>query len=242
MNERPMDRRIREEKPFQAGQHAPQETQTGGMNADRNATASLQECVLSTAGITSEEADEKQLVKASQQGDQDAFALLVLHHQRRVFSLSLHLVQDYEEANEVTQEAFVSAWQGLPAFRGEARFSSWLYRITYNCGLHLLEKRKREAALQEAIQAEQTIHARGQGKSLEDVIEQHEQQALLHVALEQLPAHYRLIILLRDFQELTYQEMAKKLALPMGTIKTHLFRARHLLKQRVLALTLDQQA
>lgn len=85
---------------------------------------------------------------------------------------------------------------------------------------------------------EQSVRTRGQETDLEDIVEKHEQQELLRVGLEQLPARYRLILILRDFQEMTYQEMASKLALPIGTIKTHLFRARHLLKQRVLALTL----
>lgn len=157
-------------------------------------------------------------------------------HQRRVFNLSLRLVQDYDEASEITQEAFLSAWQGLPSFRSKARFSTWLYRIAYHCGLRQLEKRNREGALHEAMQAEQSVRTRGQEKDLADIVEKHEQQALLRLGLEQLPARYRLILILREFQEMTYQEMASKLALPMDTIKTHLFRARHLLKQRVIPL------
>jgi len=85
------------------------------------------------------------------------------------------------------------------------------------------------------------VRMHGQEKDLADMVEKHEQQALLRLSLEQLPARYRLILILRDFQEMTYQEMASSLALPLGTIKTHLFRARHLLKQRVLALTLENQ-
>jgi len=211
------------------------------MGTERKAAIIHQEGVFPHAVGDSSEQDEDQLVKASQQGDQDAFAILVQRHQRRVFNLSLRLVQDYDEASEITQEAFLSAWQGLPSFRGEARFSTWLYRITYHCGLRQLEKRNREGALHEAMQAEQRVRMRSQEKDLADMVEKHEQQALLRLSLEQLPAHYRLILILRDFQEMTYQEMASKLALPMGTIKTHLFRARHLLKQRVLALTLENQ-
>jgi len=211
------------------------------MDIERKAARVYQEGVFPTAVGDSCEQDEDQLVKASQQGDQDAFAILVQRHQRRVFNLSLRLVQDYDEASEITQEAFLSAWQGLTSFRGEARFSTWLYRIAYHCGLRQMEKRNRERALQEAMLAEQRMSMRGQEKDLADVVEKHEQQALLRLSLEQLPAHYRLILILRDFQEMTYQEMASKLALPMGTIKTHLFRARHLLKQRVLALTLENQ-
>src|SRR2546426_6486158 len=103
------------------------------------------------------EQDDSQLVAASKQGDQDAFALLVQRHQRRVFNLVYRMLQQYEEANEVTQEAFLAAWQGLPAFRGDARFPTWLYRIAYNCCLKQLELRKRDRALQIALQAEQVL-------------------------------------------------------------------------------------
>src|SRR5205085_4891716 len=99
--------------------------------------------------------EEAHFVTASKKGDQDAFAQLVQHHQRRVFNLVFRMLQQYEEANEVTQETFLAAWQGLPTFRGEARFSTWLYRIAYNCALKQLEQRKRDQALQLAIQAEQ---------------------------------------------------------------------------------------
>ena len=96
------------------------------------------------------------------------------------------------------------------------------------CGMRQLEKRKRAQALQEMMVREQSVRTRGQETHLEDVVEKHEQQALLRASLEQLPAHYRLILTLRDFQEMTYQEMASRLALPIGTMQTHLFRARHL--------------
>src|SRR5690349_11379206 len=81
------------------------------------------------------EQDDTQLVIASQRGDQDAFAFLVQRHQRRVFNMVVRMLQDYEEASEITQEAFLAAWMGLPSFRGEARFSTWLYRIVYHCCL-----------------------------------------------------------------------------------------------------------
>src|SRR6266496_6624622 len=84
------------------------------------------------------EQDEALLVVASKRGDQDAFAQLVQQHQRRVFNLVFRMLQQYEEANEVTQETFLAAWQGLPSFRGDARFSTWLYRIAYNCCLKQL--------------------------------------------------------------------------------------------------------
>src|SRR5205085_9559619 len=101
---------------------------------------------LSNAVSSVTEQDEMQLVAASKQGGKDAFTKLVQQHQRRVFNLVFRMLQQYEEASEVTQETFLAAWQGLPAFRGDARFSTWLYRIAYNCALKQLEQRKREKA------------------------------------------------------------------------------------------------
>ncbi|HEY6543135.1 MAG TPA: sigma-70 family RNA polymerase sigma factor [Ktedonobacteraceae bacterium] len=181
------------------------------------------------------EQDDTQLVKASQQGDQDAFALLVQRHQRLVFNLSLRMVEDYEDASEVTQEAFLAAWQGLPSFRSEARFATWLYRIAYHCCLRQLERRKRERDLQAAIQAEYILDGINEAQHTEDILELRDQQAVVLDQLAQLPTKYCRVLVLRHLQEMTYEEMADILSMPIGTIKTHLFRARNLLKERLLA-------
>ena len=177
--------------------------------------------------------DDTQLVKASQQGDQDAFALLVQKHQRRVFNMSLRMLQDYEEASEITQEAFLAAWRGLSSFRGEACFATWLYRIAYNCSLRQLEQHKRERALQAAIQEEKILEEVNKERQVEDILELRGRQTLVREQMENLPARYRMVLILRHLQDMTYEEMAEVLTMPIGTIKTHLFRARHLLKERV---------
>jgi RNA polymerase sigma-70 factor, ECF subfamily len=186
-------------------------------------------------GVVSSQAeqDDAQLVKASQQGDQDAFALLVQRHQRRVFNLSLGMLQDYEDASEATQEAFLAAWQGLPSFRGEARFATWLYRIAYNCALKQLERHKRERSLQAAMEAEQILEGVNKQKQAEDIQELRARQAIVREQIEKLPAKYRMVLILRHLHEKTYVEMADILTMPIGTIKTHLFRARSLLKERL---------
>ena len=178
------------------------------------------------------EQEDTQLVTASKNGDQDAFSLLVQRYQRRVFNLVFRMLQNYEEASEITQEAFLAAWQGLRAFRGEARFSTWLYRIAYNCALKQLELRKREQALHLALQAEQTLEAEentGHAAHLEML----DNQELVQEQLSQLPPKYRIVLILRHLQDMTYEEMAEVLTMPIGTIKTHLFRARNLLKERL---------
>ncbi len=184
------------------------------------------------AATTGVELDDAQLVSASQSGNQDAFAILVQRHQRRVFNLVYRMLQQYEEANEVTQETFFAAWQGLHTFRGDARFSTWLYRIAYNCALKQLESRKRDQALQVAMQAEQLVEPSGD-EQIGDQIETHASQKMVREYLSTLPSKYRIVLILRHLQEMTYEEMAEILTLPIGTIKTHLFRARNLLKERL---------
>ena len=192
---------------------------------------------ISLPGVVSSqsEQDDTHLVTASQQGDQDAFASLMQRHQRRVFNLVLRMLQDYEEASEITQEAFLAAWMGLPSFRGEARFATWLYRIAYNCALKQLERRKRERYLRAAIEAEQILEEMNKQKQAEDILELRARQAIMREQFLQLPTKYRIVLTLRHLHEMTYEEMADILTLPIGTIKTHLFRARHLLKERLLA-------
>jgi RNA polymerase sigma-70 factor, ECF subfamily len=179
------------------------------------------------------EQDEAQLVAASKQGNQDAFAQLVQQHQRRVFNLVFRMLQEYEEANEVTQETFLAAWQGLPSFRGDARFSTWLYRIAYNCALKQLEQRRRDQALQVDLRAEHVVADRDQEERVDAELEARARQTAVHEQLSMLPAKYRIVLVLRHLQEKTYEEMAEILTLPVGTIKTHLFRARNLLKERL---------
>jgi RNA polymerase sigma-70 factor, ECF subfamily len=180
------------------------------------------------------EQDDKQLAAASRDGNQDAFAVLVQRHQRRVFNLVFRMLHNYEEANEITQETFLAAWQGLPSFRGDARFSTWLYRIAYNCCLKQLEQRKRDRTLQMAIQAEQVAELTIEEQANAELDAQ-ACQALVRKYLSTLPAKYRIVLILRHLQEMTYEEMAEILTMPIGTIKTHLFRARNLLKERLLA-------
>lgn len=185
------------------------------------------------------ELDDQHLVLASKGGDQDAFAQLVRRYQRRVFNLVYRMLQHYEEANEITQETFLAAWQGLPSFRGEARFATWLYRIAYNCALKQLETRKRDRALQAALQAEQALNGENTFESASAQIDTHEQQALVQEHLSHLPAKYRIVLILRHLQDMTYEEMAEILTMPVGTIKTHLFRARNLLKERLQGANRD---
>jgi len=199
--------------------------------------------LLSSTGTVEIEQDDVALVAASKSGNQDAFALLVQRHQHRIFNLVFRILQQYDEANEVTQDTFLAAWQGLPSFRGDAQFSTWLYRIAYNCSQKQLELRRRDRVLQVAIQAEQTLQATQAGETMTEhvvaEIDAHERQVLVREQLSTLPTKYRLVLILRHLQEKTYEEMAEILSMPIGTIKTHLFRARNMLKERLQGCELE---
>lgn len=181
------------------------------------------------------EQDETALITASQTGDQEAFAQLVQLHQRRVFNLTFRILRQYEEASEVTQETFLAAWQALPSFRKDARFSTWLYRIAYNCSMKQLEQRKRDHALQTAMQEEQALEQVSNNEWTNTTLEERETQAFVREHLARLPAKYQIVLILRHLQDMSYEEMAEILTVPIGTIKTHLFRARNLLKERLEA-------
>ena len=182
------------------------------------------------------EQDDQLLVAASKNGDQEAFAQQVQRYQRLVFNLVYRMLQQYDEATEITQETFLAAWQGLPSFRGDARFPTWLYRIAYNCSLKQLEIRKRDRALQVALEAEKTLENADDAQRENAELDARDRQLLVQEHLSHLPAKYRIVLILRHLQDMTYEEMAEILTMPIGTIKTHLFRARNLLKERLLSL------
>jgi RNA polymerase sigma-70 factor, ECF subfamily len=182
------------------------------------------------------EQDDLVLVAASKNGDQEAFAQLVQRYQRLIFNLVYRMLQQYEETTEITQETFLAAWQGLPSFRGDARFSTWLYRIAYNCSLKQLELRKRDLALQIALEAEKTLESTNDEQRENAELDARDRQILVQEHLSHLPSKYRIVLILRHLQDMTYEEMAEILTMPIGTIKTHLFRARNLLKERLQSL------
>ncbi len=199
---------------------------------------------LSQAQPASRDAEaEMELVRLSCQGDQDAFAVLVRNHQRRAFVLALRMLNDAEEAAEAVQEAFLAAWQGLHTFRGEARFSTWLYRIVYHCCLRMLDQRRRNTRDLDAATAQAEHRAALEsGQEVQALVADRERQQTIQQAIQELPGKYRAVLILRHLQELTYEEIAQALSLPVGTIKTHLFRARNLLKERLQSLERDEAA
>jgi RNA polymerase sigma-70 factor (ECF subfamily) len=179
---------------------------------------------------------DEELVARAQKRDEDAFEQLVLKYQRYVFNLAYRVLNDRTEAEDVTQEAFIRAWRGLPRFRAQAQFKTWLYRIVHNLCLNRRPGLQRELSHIEPLEEILADPA----PSLAGLSESHERMALLHHQLEQLPEKYRLVLTLRHLQNVSYQEIAEVLGLPMGTVKTHIYRARRALADRLFEW--EQQA
>lgn len=181
-----------------------------------------------------EAASERQWVARAQKGDQDAFAVLVDRHQRQVYQLAIRMLRDDDEASEATQEVFLAAWQHLRSFRGDARLATWLYRITYNHCLKVAESRRRDQAARVALaDASRESQPVSQLSASMALAAERDVQATVRQQIDQLPQKYKRALVLRHLQDLSYEEMADVMSVPIGTVKTQLFRARALLKERL---------
>jgi RNA polymerase sigma-70 factor (ECF subfamily) len=183
---------------------------------------------------------EQALVARAQAGDADAFGALVTAHQQFVYNLAWRALGDEREAEDAAQEAFVRAWLALPNFRGQAQFSTWLYRIVTNLCCNRLPRLRRELTALADDQADAVPD-----ESTPDPasgLEAGERRAFLHRQIGALPESQRLLVLLRYQHELPYEEIATVLSLPLGTVKTGLFRARARLRAALQAYEEETQA
>lgn len=183
---------------------------------------------------------EATLIQRAQKGDQDAFAVLVSEHQVYIYNLALRVVKDENEALDLTQEAFVRAWTALPNFRGQSQFRTWLYRITTNlCYNRLPGLRRSLADLGDDVLAIIPEPGPALANPARE-FEFNETRAHLHKAIDDLDANYKLLITLRYQNELSYEEIASTLNLPLGTVKTGLFRAKEKLRLELANYQLEE--
>ncbi len=171
--------------------------------------------------------DDEADVARARAGDTAAFAALVRRHQDRVFSFILRMLDARDEAMELTQDVFVKAWQALPGWRPEARFSTWLLQIARNAALDQLRRRRvvQFAPLDDGMDVADTA------PGPEARYASRQRQALLENALQQIAAEHREILLLREIEDLSYAELAAVLGIAEGTVKSRLARARAALLQ-----------
>ncbi|MCL6647985.1 MAG: sigma-70 family RNA polymerase sigma factor [Chloroflexi bacterium] len=159
--------------------------------------------------------------------DPEAYAVLVERYQTRIYSLCLRLTGSPDDAADLAQETFLRAYRGLKTFRLGARFSPWLYKIAVNLCLNY----RKGKATQPALPLHDQL--RSGEVSPERQAEQQELRAQLLHAVDQLPPNYRAVIVLRHLHDLPYEEIAEALGVPLGTVKTWLFRARERLQQQL---------
>jgi RNA polymerase sigma-70 factor (ECF subfamily) len=176
------------------------------------------------------EADaDQEIVAQCRNGDWEAFAKLVLKYQNRVLTLATRILDNRSEAEDVAQDVFVKVFQSLPDFRGASRFSTWLYRITVNHCLNHLRRRTRQQQTLVGTEPEEWMQE-SRTANPQQTLEQKERWALVQAKLQLLSPEHRTIVLLRDFEGLSYDEIADVLQLESGTVKSRLHRARMELK------------
>ena len=178
--------------------------------------------------------NETTLIHQAQKGDHAAFAALVDEHQRYVYNLALRVVKDENEALDLTQETFVRAWTALPNFKGQSQFRTWLYRIVTNLCYNRLPNLRRSLNDLGDDVMENIPEANFNAPAKE--FESNETRRHLHQAIEHLDENYRLLIILRYQNELSYDEIASTLNLPLGTVKTGIFRAKEQLRKSLAHL------
>lgn len=178
-----------------------------------------------TASVT-----DKQLVVRVQKGDKSAFDLLVIKYQQKIMSLISRYVRDADEVQDVAQEAFIKAYRALPGFRGDSAFYTWLYRIAINTAKnHLVSRSRRPPGSDVDVDDAQYLEvgdALRDQETPESALFGEELRARVNGALDALPDDLRTAVTLREFDGLSYEEIAEVMECPVGTVRSRIFRAR----------------
>lgn len=197
-------------------------------NASSDSIAILDPSLLQQRqGLDLGELGEPTLVGRAGRGDRVAFAELVRRHQSKVRALLLRLSGDRSLADDLAQEVFMRAYRGLVGFEGRSSFGTWLYRISYNVYLNHRARSKSFAALPEDYDVRAAAPEDAMSAPRSDL------RRDLGAAIAELPERYRAVIVLYYLHEVSYPEIAEILELPLGTVKTHLHRAKRMLRQQM---------
>ena len=184
---------------------------------------------------------DRQLVERAQRGDKQAFGLLVQKYQRKLARLLSRFIRDPAEVEDVTQEAFIKAYRALPAFRGDSAFYTWLYRIGINTAKNYLMALSRRAPTSTEVGAEE---AEGfeEGEQLRDIntpesmLLSNEIAETVNSTIEKLPEELRTAIQLREIEGMSYEDIAKVMDCPIGTVRSRIFRAREAIAEQLRPL------
>jgi len=184
---------------------------------------------------------DRQLVARAQRGDKRAFELLVEKYQRKLARLLSRFIRDPHEVEDVTQEAFIKAYRALPAFRGDSAFYTWLYRIGINTAKNYLMAMGRRAPTSTEVEAEE---AEGfeEAEQLRDIntpeslLLSNEIATTVNATIERLPEELRTAIQMREIEGMSYEDIAKAMDCPIGTVRSRIFRAREAIAEQLRPL------
>jgi len=181
--------------------------------------------------------EDIQLIARARTGDERAFRALLDKYERPVFSICMRMVRDREEATDLAQESFIKVFSMLDRYNPSYAFSSWLFKITSNLCIDFLRKRRIETfPMDQPIDGEKGEISRQYESPAPDpdaVLGRKQTMERLNEAIENLPEHYRIMLILRHQENLSYEEIAATLDIPLGTVKARIHRAREMLKTRL---------
>ncbi len=185
-------------------------------------------------------AEDNELIQACKRGNQEAFNKLVLKYQDRVFNTMARLIGDQELACDLTQETFINAYKGLGKFRETASFFTWLFRIGFNLVISARRKKQRYSkntsiSKYDAANDENQdwIEPVAQDKSPEEILQQKEKEKFIQEAIASLEEPFKSILVLRDIEGFSYEEIQEILECPIGTVRSRLHRARSMMKDKL---------
>ncbi len=189
---------------------------------------------------TKTEPTDQQLVVRVQKGDKRAFDLLVLKYQYKVHAIVARFIRDRDEVSDVVQEAFIKAYRALPKFRGDSQFYTWLYRIAVNTAKNYLVARSRRPPASD-VDLDDAEYYSGSEQlkdfgSPENQLFRDELEKVIKQAIVELPEDLRTAVTLREYEGLSYEDIASVMNCPVGTIRSRIFRGRESIDARVLEL------
>ena len=178
---------------------------------------------------------DEELVARSQRGDVESFNQLILRWERPIYALAYRVIGREDEARDVCQEAFLRAFRALPGFKGQAKFSSWLYRITLNLCRDWIRRQRRAPVSQmpEDVDILEAAAAREPSESIEDLVARRELSAVVEKAMALLPEEQRTAIILKEYHGMTFQEIADLQGCPLSTVKTRLYQGLTVLRRQL---------
>ena len=178
--------------------------------------------------------NDELLIERARRGDQNAFEQLITQHEKMLYNVALRIMKKPEDAMDMAQESIIKIYRYISGFKGDCTFSVWMYRIVTNTCLDELRRRKRKASVSlDSLVDEGTMQFEDKGETPEQKLERHELSDMIREAINELDDDYRVVITLRDIQELSYQEIAEVTSSNIGTVKSRIFRARSQLQKKL---------